>query len=359
MRIRTRLALICLFQLLLLWGLWLMLQRVEQAQQQVLAAQASPAAPTVQLALAAEAAGSAGTRPEDWLQAEPPGAGPKPVGLAEAQTELRDTKAWVQGLLLAAACALLWMLLSLDHVIQQPVKHLKRWAQQMHGGDMNSRTALKGSNEFSELSSTLDRMACAMADNVHNLQAEVQRRQAAEAALSQLAFHDALTGLPSLRLLRDRLASALARARRSHQGLTVIFVDLDDFKPVNDLHGHEVGNVLLREVARRLSAALRDEDTVARIGGDEFVLLLPELRSADAAQALRRKLQMAIARPVVVPGVAQPIRVQASMGIAQCPQDGLDGETLLRMADQDMYRNKSMRKLLDRLGGEAGRPRCS
>jgi diguanylate cyclase (GGDEF)-like protein len=156
--------------------------------------------------------------------------------------------------------------------------------------------------------------------------------------MQQFALYDALTGLPNRPLLHDRLASALARSRRERGLLAVLYIDLDDFKQINDLHGHEAGDTVLREVARRLAATVRASDTVARLGGDEFVVLLEGIHAADDALLVAGKLGAALREPMRVGPTATAIR--ASVGIAIHPGDGDDRLALLHQADAAMYRAK-------------------
>jgi diguanylate cyclase (GGDEF)-like protein/PAS domain S-box-containing protein len=165
----------------------------------------------------------------------------------------------------------------------------------------------------------------------------------AEAEIQRLAYHDDLTGLPNRALFLDRLGQALSVARRvGHYG-AVIFVDLDQFKRINDVHGHAVGDALLEEVARRLTLYLREADTVARLGGDEFVVLLPELArtaedAANLAMTVAEKLRAALATPVSV-GM-QEFNTGASLGITVFPKGEEGVDDLMREADVAMYRAK-------------------
>lgn len=157
--------------------------------------------------------------------------------------------------------------------------------------------------------------------------------------LLHLAQHDTLTDLPNRLLYLDRLRHALERARRDQQRLAVLFLDLDRFKHINDSLGHAVGDRLLVEVALRLRSAVRSEDTVARMGGDEFILLIEDLRQeADAAQ-LAQKLLQVMAAPFHLEG--HEFFVTSSIGISLYPRDGADAETLVRNADAAMYRAKA------------------
>ena len=153
------------------------------------------------------------------------------------------------------------------------------------------------------------------------------------------ALHDGLTGLPNRTLLRDRAGQAVARGNRDGSGFTVMLIDLDRFKEVNDTLGHHSGDLLLREVAELLRRALRKSDTVARLGGDEFGVITPGLCDAAAARTLADKLRDEVAQPIVVGGLA--IEVEASVGIAIFPEHGQDVETLIRHADVSMYVSKN------------------
>jgi diguanylate cyclase (GGDEF)-like protein/PAS domain S-box-containing protein len=167
--------------------------------------------------------------------------------------------------------------------------------------------------------------------------AAVERKRM-HARLQHIALYDQLTDLPNRELLRDRLRTALARARREQGQLSLLYLDLDDFKPVNDVHGHAVGDALLREVARRLRASLRESDTVARLGGDEFVVLLEGLRAPGQAEAIAEKLRLALAQSILVDHLV--CQISASIGVAVYPADGGNDADLLRHADAAMYRAK-------------------
>ncbi|HYD56740.1 MAG TPA: PAS domain S-box protein, partial [Burkholderiales bacterium] len=162
--------------------------------------------------------------------------------------------------------------------------------------------------------------------------------KAAEERARHLADHDALTGLPNRRLLEDRLTQALALSYRNRKQTAVMFVDLDRFKTINDSLGHSVGDVILKEVAARLVKQLRVVDTICRTGGDEFVVVLPEIkRSADAA-GVAQKLIENLSMPIRVE--ERELTVTPSIGIAVFPEDGRDTETLIRNADAAMYHAK-------------------
>ncbi len=163
---------------------------------------------------------------------------------------------------------------------------------------------------------------------------------AAHRLAESLARHDALTGLPNRRLFADTLGKAVSRARRGSAHCAVMIVDLDGFKPVNDINGHAAGDDVLREVAARLSALTRTEDTVARLGGDEFGVILDCANDtpANAASALATRIVADLNRPISIGD--QVVEVGASVGISLCPDDAMDADTLLRAADMAMYRAK-------------------
>ncbi len=168
---------------------------------------------------------------------------------------------------------------------------------------------------------------------------DITQLKAQQNELERIAYHDALTGLPNRTLLADRLQQAMARASRHQRQVAVVYVDLDGFKAVNDSHGHDQGDALLVTVARRMRDALRLEDTLARIGGDEFVAVLGDLRGADDVEPSLKRLLAAASEPV--PLAAGEGRVSASMGVAFFPQvEATDADQLLRQADHALYQAK-------------------
>jgi diguanylate cyclase (GGDEF)-like protein/PAS domain S-box-containing protein len=170
------------------------------------------------------------------------------------------------------------------------------------------------------------------------LEIEVGERKMAEQRARHLADHDPLTGLPNRRLLEDRLTQALALSYRNRKQTAVMFVDLDRFKTINDSLGHAVGDLLLKEVALRLVNQLRTGDTICRIGGDEFVVVLPEIKRASDAAQVAQKVIEELSRPI--PADERELTVTPSIGIAVFPDDGRDAETLIRNSDAAMYHAK-------------------
>ncbi|MEA2570842.1 MAG: hypothetical protein QOI24_2843 [Acidobacteriota bacterium] len=169
---------------------------------------------------------------------------------------------------------------------------------------------------------------------------DISERRRAEEQIEYQAYHDALTGLPNRLLFRDRLTVALAHAKRLKQPVAVMFLDLDGFKLVNDTLGHSLGDELLKAIASRLRAVLREEDSIARMGGDEFTVLLGDLTRPDDAAKIAQKLLDTIAQPIRVEG--HELFVTTSIGIALFPNDGETAEALLKNADHAMYRAKDV-----------------
>ena len=170
------------------------------------------------------------------------------------------------------------------------------------------------------------------------LEQNIEHRKQAERRIRHLAYHDALTDLPNRTLLEDRLATALSQAHRKSRMLALLYLDLDRFKRVNDTIGHALGDRVLQSVAERLSAIVREADTVARVGGDEFTILLPEVsRVQDAVDVANRVLE-GLKEPLTIEG--RDLHTTISMGVAIYPRDAEEAETLLRNAAVAMYRTK-------------------
>jgi diguanylate cyclase (GGDEF)-like protein len=180
---------------------------------------------------------------------------------------------------------------------------------------------------------------------------DVTQRKMVEQEINKLAFHDSLTQLPNRRLLDDRLEQAITACKRSGHHGAVMFLDLDNFKPLNDTHGHKAGDLLLIEVARRLASCVREVDTVARFGGDEFVVVLSELagtKSECATQAtnVAEKIRAALSGPYWLASSAQGTtkmityqNLGASIGVVLF-NNNANGEKILKLADKAMYRAK-------------------
>jgi diguanylate cyclase (GGDEF)-like protein/PAS domain S-box-containing protein len=167
---------------------------------------------------------------------------------------------------------------------------------------------------------------------------DITERKRAEQQLAHMATHDALTGLPNRVLFNDRLTLALAQAQRNHQKLTVMLLDLDRFKDINDTLGHSVGDQLLRFVSKRLKRLLRKSDTLGRMGGDEFLFLVPGIARLDNATEVARKILESFREPFLVED--NELHTTASIGVTIYPDDGADADTLLKNADIAMYSAK-------------------
>lgn len=168
---------------------------------------------------------------------------------------------------------------------------------------------------------------------------DVTRRRLLEETIRQMAYLDSLTGLPNRSLLNDRLVQALAYAKRRSQKVTLLYLDLDRFKAINDTYGHSSGDELLKVIAGRMTALLRQSDTVARLGGDEFLVLLPEAGHVRDGAKIARKILDATRPPCRVGN--RILQVSCSIGMAIYPQDGRNAPTLMKHADQAMYAAKA------------------
>ncbi len=171
-----------------------------------------------------------------------------------------------------------------------------------------------------------------------NFMRDVTGQKKSEETIRQLAYHDALTGLPNRLLFTDRINMAITRAKRSRQYLAVMMLDLDHFKDINDTLGHLVGDRLLQAVGSRLTDLLRKGDTIARMGGDEFLILLPEINNAGAARTIAQKIVESFQSPFTIDD--RKLRITTSIGIAIYPDSSDDVDTLIKHADIAMYHAK-------------------
>lgn len=175
-------------------------------------------------------------------------------------------------------------------------------------------------------------------DITRRKQAEIERKQMM-ARLEHLALYDQLTRLPNRTLFYDRIHSAMARAKRNHGMFSLLYLDMDKFKAVNDNYGHTAGDLLLEQVARRLESCVRECDTVARFGGDEFVILLENIERPEQSIAVAQKVREGFIEPFDLMG--HHTSIMPSIGVAHYPLDGENEQTLLRHADDAMYAAKS------------------
>ncbi len=186
---------------------------------------------------------------------------------------------------------------------------------------------------------------------------DISERKEAESRIAHLALHDALTGLPNRLLLRDRLQQELALVQRYGGAFALLCLDLDHFKEVNDRFGHAAGDALLCAAAERIRRIIRTEDTAARIGGDEFVILQTRTNQPVNAEAMARRLIEALHAPFALAGFP-PLTVGVSIGVAFAPRDSLDGEGLYRLADQALYAAKAAGRGVVRLAPHSARARA-
>ena len=172
------------------------------------------------------------------------------------------------------------------------------------------------------------------------LEEEIRVRKKLQERMKHLAQHDSLTGLPNRRLFFDRLSQALTRCHREGNRAAILFLDLDHFKPINDTLGHNVGDGLLKQVAKTMQHCVRESDTIARLGGDEFGIILSDLSDGDEAGLVATKIILSLTTPFEVLG--QECQIGTSIGIAIYPEHGTDPNRLLQRADSAMYRAKSL-----------------
>lgn len=211
----------------------------------------------------------------------------------------------------------------------------------LNGANAPSRLEVKiitklGEEKWVDLSSSaieLDGQTAAMG-TAH----DITDRKQAEETITRLAYYDPLTGLPNRLLFNDRLSMAISRAERFQDKIAVFMLDLDKFKDVNDTLGHTVGDHLLKAVADRLSETLRKSDTVARMGGDEFIICVPDLKEHGSPSQIAEKILENFEAPFCFN--SHELSIKSSVGIAIYPEDGMDGEMLIRNADIAMYRAK-------------------
>ncbi len=248
------------------------------------------------------------------------------LGYDEAAIAEAINVAYWRGLYLALTYILLTfgLLAFLMTQLTKPLRYLRATSREIARGHFN--VELNVATNLTELKS--------LADDLNAMRVELVKQAT---ALEFQALHDTLTGLPNRVLLRDRFRHALSFAARNEQGVTLLLIDLDHFKEVNDTLGHMTGDLILQQVAARLQQGARESDTVARLGGDEFALLLLMKEQSDI-EAIARKLLTTIRRPYEVE--QQLLHVGASLGAAIYPVHGVDFESLLRRADIAMYESK-------------------
>jgi diguanylate cyclase (GGDEF)-like protein len=251
---------------------------------------------------------------------------------------IKDRIRWATLLLFAILVLSLGIGLKIAQMIRDsitaPLSEVAEVAKRIATGDFDARVDDSGRHEFAELGTAMNKMAVALEKSRAMLASNA-------AELEHHAMHDRLTGLPNRTLLEDRLRQSMLHARRYQRQLMVLFIDLDNFKDVNDSMGHHMGDELLKCVAERMVACVRTSDTVVRLGGDEFViLLLDQTEKPEASIKILQKIRDAVAMPMQIG--AHQLRVTCSIGLASYPRDGADVGALLRNADAAMYAAKEM-----------------
>lgn len=247
----------------------------------------------------------------------------------------------IEKVLIAAAVVLVVTVVAsvfFSRAISRPIRGLAAGMRKVAAGNLDERVPLPGLREIEYLAVSFNDMAENLEARTAELLEEIKERKRAEETIRHRAYHDALTGLPNRALFTDHLTVARAQARRNRQMLAVMFLDLDRLKVVNDTAGHPEGDGLLKSVAQQLEGLVREGDTVARVGGDEFTVLLPGVTQVDSAVEVAERILKALRRTWVLGG--HEFHVTASIGITVYPTDGDDPETLLRNADIAMYRAK-------------------
>ncbi len=255
--------------------------------------------------------------------------------LKERIRKLTNKKYVVAGFSCLVLLLILYIAIAFYSSILRSVLSLKRTAMRIVRGDLSARVHLETKDELEQVGSAFNQMVVSFGEML-----DERRKQ--EEQIKYMAFFDILTGLPNRALFNDRLQLTLSRAMRSGHMFAVMFLDLDRFKNINDSLGHDAGDQLLRTVADRLRGCLREGDTLSRMGGDEFMLLLPDMREIDEARRAAEKILDQMNVPVTVLG--HELVVTASIGISLYPFDGEDQESLVKHADTAMYHAKNQGK---------------
>lgn len=215
--------------------------------------------------------------------------------------------------------------------LARPLDAMARAAQRFAAGEPMTGLPLERNDEIGYLANSFQSMATRLSARVDELKSNQQ-------FLGNLAYHDHLTGLPNRLLFLDRLQQSLIKAERNRTSFAVIFIDLDKFKEINDTYGHAVGDTVLKIAALRMQECIRQADTLARLAGDEFTILLEDLNSPSDAALIAQKIVAYFSKPFEIAG--QPLTMTCSLGISIYPQDGADVDSLLSNADTAMYRAK-------------------
>ncbi len=258
-----------------------------------------------------------------------------PLEVDRAIAERRTVTAWLVAAQVLLGVGVLAGVLSLR--LLRPIDELKRQAGRIAGREPQPPHAWPQRDELGQLGQHLNSVHAQIAGLIGELEAK-------NTELRRLAMHDPLTGRPNRLLLRELFAHEVSKARRDGSTFAVVYVDLDDFKSVNDTHSHAAGDALLVAVGVALRSVLRESDVVCRLGGDEFLVLLPRVQGEAALAATIERLRQALAMPHPLPPLGALVAPRATLGVAAYPTDGEDLDALLRIADQAMYRGKAARR---------------
>jgi diguanylate cyclase (GGDEF)-like protein len=251
--------------------------------------------------------------------------------LAAVQGEVLDLGRSILKILLVLSLVGVVLAAGVSRVVTQPLQAMVAAAQAFSRGHAHGALPVHRKDEVGDLARSFQ-------DMEQQISRQITELNASRDAMAHLAHHDALTGLPNRRMFEQRLAQALELSRRSGRDCALLFVDLDDFKAINDTRGHAVGDLVLQAVARVILGAVRQADTVARLAGDEFTVLCENVDSEEDALQVVAKLEQAFAPPLDIAG--HPFPVRASIGVSLFPRDAQDAHTLLASADAAMYRVK-------------------
>jgi diguanylate cyclase (GGDEF)-like protein len=229
----------------------------------------------------------------------------------------------------------IWM--SIARLITIPIHHLSKQLHQITPGTNARVSSITGQkeDEIVQLVHDVNHLLGVVENTLNEEREQRVLIKEMKQKYQHLAHHDMLTGLPNRSLFADRLQQMLAQAKRSTTHGALIYLDLDKFKPVNDTLGHNIGDLVLKAIAQRLQASVRESDTVARIGGDEFVVLLPVIETRQDASTVAEKIRLALEQPFEING--HIIKIGCSLGIAIYPEHGEDEISLMKNADTAMY----------------------
>ncbi|MEJ5999944.1 diguanylate cyclase domain-containing protein [Paucibacter soli] len=291
---------------------------------------------------------------EVWAAVQLKGENIGSIRLRESLQQLRQF-AWQMSLMglvliLLAILVAAWVLGRVQRRALAPIVELSRLADRVaRQRDYGLRATVRRPDEVGRLAERFNAMLKRIEVWQGELNEQLHQEQVAGQQLQQLAHRDTLTQLPNRLFFQSELQRQVGHAVQAGELMALMFIDLDNFKTVNDSHGHEAGDAVLREMAQRMASVLRSTDLLCRLGGDEFALLLPGLADAAAAEHLAERLIAAVRAPLHVRQQLMP--VGATVGLAFCPQDSSDPAELLKLADQAMYEAKRAGKNTYRRAG--------